>query len=92
MSLLSDDQQSNNELARTLGRIEETLKNFEASFTKLDHQLFGNGQPGKLSVLDTRLSVLEDYKSTIKGAFATLGGLVTLIGGTTLYHLFFGRK
>ena len=86
-----DDQQSNNELARTLGRIEATLEKFDETLTKFDHKLFGNGQPGKITLLENRVGVLEDHKSTIKGAFATLSAIVTAVGGAELWHLFRGR-
>ena len=87
-----EPQQTNNELAHTLGRIEATLERFDKTLEAFDHKLFGNGQPGQISTLDSRMGVLENFKSYIKGGFATLGGLVTLIGGTELYHLFSGRR
>lgn len=89
---MNEHQQTNNELAHTLGRIEATLERFDQTLDKFDHRLFGNGQPGELTNLSGRLGVLENFKSYIKGGFATLGGLVTLIGGTELYHLFSGHK
>ena len=85
-------QQTNDELARTLGRIEGTLERFEQTLEKFDHRLFGNGQPGELSQLDHRLNVIEEFKSVIKGGFATLSGITALLGGTELYHLIFGKR
>jgi hypothetical protein len=89
---MNEHQESNNELAYTLGRIETTLERFEQTLDRFDHKLFGNGQPGEITVLNSRIGVLENFKSYIKGGFATLGALVTLIGGTELYHLFSGRR
>ena len=87
-----DDQQTNNELARTLGRIEATLEKFDETLTRFDHQLFGNGQPGKLTVVDDRLGVLETFKSTAKGAIGTISAIISAVGLTELFHLFAGRK
>lgn len=81
-------QQTNNDLAHTLGRIEGTLERFDETLVRFDHKLFGNGQPGEISKIEDRLGTLETFKSYIKGGFA----LVTLIGVTELYHLFVGRK
>lgn len=92
MSLIHDDQQSNNELARTLGRIEATLEKFDETLVRFDHQLFGNGQPGKLTIMDQRLDSLDTTRSKVKGALSALAAVVTAIGGTELYHLFFGRR
>ncbi len=86
------EQQTNNELARTLGRIEATLEKFDETLVRFDHQLFGNGQPGKLTILDKRVDDLEETHSRVKGAIATLAAFVTAIGGTGLYHLLFGRR
>lgn len=92
MSLLQDDQQTNNELARTLGRIEGTLEKFDETLTRLDHQLFGNGQPGMITIINQRLGNLEDSKSKVKGALATLAAIISAVGGTEAYHLLFGRR
>jgi hypothetical protein len=95
---MNEHQQSNNELAHTLGRIEATLERFDQTLERFDHKLFGNGQPGEISRLDKqsdkldgRLEILENFKSYIKGGFATLGAIVTLIGGTELYRIFSGH-
>lgn len=85
-------QQTNNDLAHTLGRIEATLERFDQTLDRFDHRLFGNGQPGEITELGSRLGVLENFKSYIKGGFAALGGLVTLVGGAEIYQLFSGHK
>lgn len=72
--------------------ITESLTYIRTTLDRFDRELFGNGQPGQLSVISGRVKVLEDYKSTIKGIVTALGGLVSLLGGTTLYHLFVGTR
>jgi len=86
---MSEYQQTNNELAHTLGRIEATLEKFEETLTRFDHKIFGNGQPGEFQIHDRRIQKLEDYKTFIKGALATLTGIVSLLGGTMIYRIFF---
>ena len=89
---MNNEQQTNNELARTLGRIEATLEKFDETLTRFDHQLFGNGQPGKITLINERLYKIEETHSKVKGAIGTLAAFVTAIGGTGIYHLLFGRK
>lgn len=81
-------EQTNNDLGHTLGRIEGTLERFEQTLEKFDHQLFGNGQPGKLAIIEKRLADLEESRSKFKGAVAAF----TALGATELYHLIFGRR
>lgn len=92
MNEMNEHQETNNELARTLGRIEATLERFDKTLDAFDHKLFGNGQPGAITALGSRMSVLENFKSYIKGGFATLSGIVTLIGGVEIYQFFSGRR
>ena len=88
---MTQNQQTNDELARTLGRIEATLEKFDETLGRFEHRLFGNGQPGELMKLSSRLDIIEEFTSVVKGGFSTLAALVALLGGTELYHLFFGR-
>lgn len=60
---------------------------------KLEHRLYGNGQPGDIGKLDTRVKTLEDFK--VKAiliccivAFASGGGDVSL---TALRHWLLGQ-
>lgn len=76
----------------------EILISMKTTLERMDHELFGNGQPGRLKELDTKIQDLDDkvedherFKSYIKGSFATLSLIITALGGTELYHLFFGR-
>jgi len=69
----------------------ETLTEIKTTLERIDHQLFGNGQPGELAVLKTRLNLIEEFRSTIKGALGALAALITFIGGATLWHLISGK-
>lgn len=96
---MSQHDQSNNDLGRTLGRIEATLEGFQQTLERFDHHLFGNGQPGKLSEIDTHLTAtdervddLERSRSWIKGGAAAITGLVSMLGLTEMYHLLFGKR
>lgn len=71
-----------------LGRIEYMIEDMHT-------RLFGNGQPGELDKLSTRLSVmdteideLKETKAHAKGAMWMVGALFTMLGGTELWHLF----
>lgn len=74
------------------------LVKMQATVERMDKELFGNGQPGRLkeleqaiSAVDARVDDHDKSRSYIKGAGAAILGLVSLFGGTEIYHLFFGR-
>ena len=73
------------------------LVEMQAAVNRMEHELFGNGQPGRLKEIEAsidkvneRVDAHENFKSTIKGAFATISTLVGALGLTELYHLFLG--
>jgi len=75
------------QITRTMTMVEE-----------MHHRLFGNGHPGELAQLDTRITTLDkdvddlkQSKSQAKGAFWALSGLFTLLGGTQIWSFFFKR-
>lgn len=47
---------------------------------RIDHELLGNGQPGRVEVHSARIERLERWKSRVNGALAVIGGLVSVIG------------
>lgn len=54
-------------------------------------RLFGNGQPGELDKLDARLKEQERVINWAKGAVAVILGLLSLLGGTEIYHITTGK-
>jgi hypothetical protein len=72
---------NNEEIATRLTAIETVLG-------RMEHRLFGNGQPGELSLIHSRLDEVEETHATAKGAFAVLSFLITLIGGGEILHWF----
>ena len=76
----------------------ELLISIKTTLDRMDHELFGNGQPGKLRELDTKIQLLDDrvesherFKSYIKGTFAAISTIVSALGVTEFYHLFLGK-
>lgn len=71
---------SNEDLAIMIARLETTL-------TRIDHILFGNGQPGELDKMQKRIKVTEEFRSSIRGALAVLTFLMTIFGGMVVTHI-----
>lgn len=51
-----------------ISRIESRLERMEAMLERLEHDLLGNGQPGAISLLSKRLTVLEAFRWQVLGA------------------------
>ena len=68
------------------------LTEIKTTVERMDHELFGNGQPGQLATIKSRIEVIEEFKSVIKGALATFGVLFGLLTSAVGYHLIFGGK
>ncbi len=77
--------------ADKLESLSEQAKVTQAIVIDIHTRLFGNGQPGELDKLDTRLKDLERTTNWAKGAVAVIVGLVTLLGGTEIYHITTGK-
>lgn len=56
----------------------ERLTRMETTLNRIDNQLFGNGQPGLLEKLNTRIVILEAKKSELQGSIGTLKILATI--------------
>ena len=71
----------------------------EALSEKLDQtheRLFGNGQPGELALIRSRVDSIEKHAAEVRGAVKTLkvtGGVVTGVFGLfeTVFHALFGK-
>jgi len=68
---MEDPELSRSEIATRLAIIETVLNQMNA-------RLFGNGQPGELSVLKHRVTVLESYLWRGLGGIAIIFSLVQL--------------
>jgi hypothetical protein len=54
---------------------------------RIDHELLGNGQPGKIQQLEGRAARLESWRSYASGALVVISALLTAavaIGGVIL--------
>lgn len=54
------------------GSIEARLSVIEEVLERIEHALFGNGQPGALSVINSRLTALEESKWKLAGALSAI--------------------
>jgi hypothetical protein len=61
---------------------------------KLEHRLYGNGQPGDIDSLDTRITDLEEHRSKAIGWIAGAVAALTAIGAALEFgfHFVFGKK
>lgn len=60
----------------------------ESMVEDMHDRLFGNGQPGLISVLDGRLKSLELFRSYVKGGFSLVTALLAFIGWPHIRGLF----
>jgi hypothetical protein len=72
------------ELAQRLTRIEAILE-------RIDMELNGNGQPGKLQVLRDDVDSLIESRAKSSGAIAVIGALLTAVGSSFVAHLWWGK-
>lgn len=84
------------ELAKDVREHGELLAKIGERLERMDHDLFGNGQPGKIQVLEkdiqsnsSRVEVLEKTESHMKGWVAGVLFVALAIGGLAefLYHV-----
>lgn len=73
----------------------QKLTRVETMLEDMHLRLFGNGQPGELAKLGTRMDAMDDEidglketKAHAKGAMWALGALFTALGGTEVWHVF----
>mgnify|MGYP001569969610 CR=1 FL=1 len=69
----------------------EKIAKIEVMLEDVHHRLFGNGQPGQLSILDNRICLLEKLESKAKGAFWVISGLFVIVGLDRLVFLVRGK-
>ena len=62
------------EHGKTLGEISATLSAFR-------HELIGNGQPGRLGKVETKVSTLEEHSAHLKGWIAGAYATAAAVGG-----------
>jgi hypothetical protein len=72
--------EQSNETEIQIARMDQTLQ-------RIDHELFGNGQPGRLQRGEDRIAVLEDRASFSRGVMWAVGLVVTLLTSTTVVEL-----
>ena len=63
----------------------ESVQRLTALETQLS-SIVGNGQPGRLTILETKIGALEHWKHTTTGIYLGISGLVSAATGF-LYHL-----
>ncbi len=71
----------------------EALGRIEAKLDRLDRDLFGNGQPGRLTVLESKVSEM-DKDFTVVRTIVKWGGaaLSLVVSSDFLLRLFMGGK
>lgn len=74
-----------------LGRINQNIKQVEQSitiqdnhFTKLEHRIFGNGQPGEIQLAQNEIKALTEFSNRAKGVLAVL----TFMGVGSMLRIF----
>ncbi len=71
------------------------ISSIETIVKDMHVRLFGNGQPGELTRIGSRiadvekdLDTLKEDRAKAKGVLWTLTGLFTALGGTEIWHMF----
>lgn len=70
--------------------IVESVSTIKAVTERLDHELLGNGQPGRCSQHSQTLGELQRWQSYMKGAMAVIviiGTAILSLGGVLLAHI-----
>lgn len=77
----------------------EAIARIETTMDLMYQRLFGNGQPGELALIHKRIGEVDERvdgfdkdKSYVKGIIAVLALIISLVGGTEIYHLFRPEK
>lgn len=59
----------------------------EQVLLRLEHRLFGNGNPGELAELKSRASNLEEFKNKVLGALTVITLLLGAVGAALFNHI-----
>ena len=62
------------------------LASIESTLDRIDHELFGNGQPGRLKEIEVRIEELEEVHDQSRGALWVLRILVGALGLFDIVH------
>ncbi len=65
------------DIAAGMARLEANVESVCNNVDDMKHRLFGNGQPGELTDIKTRLSILEKFRYILIG----VGLVFSIIGG-----------
>lgn len=89
-----DRRNADTELIGAIGELKSTVVALHETTQKLEHRLYGNGQPGDIEKIDTRLITVENHQTRmtgwIAGAVAVLAAIVA--GAEFLFHYVFPKK
>ncbi len=64
------------------------LNTMKTTLDRIDHELLGNGQPGRVAKIETRLTDIEQFEFQAKGVIAGLGVVITAVGAFVAKHIF----
>lgn len=67
------------ELIQDVAGLKVGMASIEDKLDALTHRLLGNGQPGWVTVLDGRVSSLEQYRAWVIGSAAGVTGALGLL-------------
>lgn len=67
------------ELAEDVAGLKVGMANIEAKLDELAHRLLGNGRPGLVAELGSRVSSLERYRAWVIGSAAGVTGVLGLL-------------
>lgn len=66
-------------MAEDAAGLKVSVTSIEDKLEGLTHRLLSNGQPGWVTVLDSRVSSLERYKAWVLGSAAGVAGVVRIL-------------
>lgn len=78
---MTNNPQHDTDMAERLMRIETIVE-------RLESRLLGNGQPGELDLMRTRLYMLEKLEAKGRGALWIVGLIISALTGGGLIHIF----
>lgn len=63
------------------------IATIKATLESMNRELIGNGQPGRIGKLETRMALVEDFEAKAKGVIAFLAFVITAVGTFLGKHL-----
>lgn len=83
------DRGEQKDLREKVDKHGEMLTEVKTIVERIDHELLGNGQPGKISLIEGRLGKLENSESHLKGWVLGVGGVFLCVGALAefIYHI-----